>query len=764
MEAPEACPEQHLAALKRLIVGLEASCVEIVATRSGVYAGTMLLALINLAARGLAPSSLKGGGAMLLEMIAEHFFSHRPGLGPGPNQLARRLQPDNTAFAAHCCAFLSALEDLSPEQCGKLLKALAHHLGPAAKAARSTGPAPALDLLLSIAKDSLATGWAQEYLGESQLATAGNSKANLVKTQFFTPSWIAAYLCQEAIAEKRTFTLLDPACGAGHLLVEAATHAAKGVGEDALPKKLSELFGHSLYGLDVDAALLNLAAFALYLCARDLLIQGNHLIDAAASHQADDPANNFDFVDLPAPNLYCLKSPLGTLALGDAATVATTSGVKVSSSVIPKAFDAIVMNPPYLSTRTMDDTTADYLKVHYQSCAGDLYTAFMQLAVSLLKNEGRLSTVVQQSFLSISRYRTFRLNLLKQTRIISCVQLGTGAFPSRPGEKVNNAIITLQKTETSLNPTGAESQNKEHAIRFLRLQGKADHDLVKASGLANYPHQVIGHDQAVKLIKSLSGQPFAFHCPEEIGDIFAREPSLADLSSDFVLTNGLFTCDNKRFVKLASAVETSERSQFVPYDKGGGQKWYHSTPYLLHWGKNGQAIRDFREERGQSKSLPGESFYFKSGLTYSYIGTKGFSARLLSPGAIFDIASSAVFSLKYDLHYILGFLNSALVAYLLSTLNPTVNFQIGDLRKLPFKVPDPALEGAVSSLAAQAVAIVRIIEEAKGPVDAGGLAAEEREIQKRIDALIFDHYSVGKGTRHTILDDAWVQRGQRLIV
>jgi hypothetical protein len=405
---------------------------------------------------------------------------------------------------------------------------------------------------------------------------------------------------------------------------------------------------------------------------------------------------------------------------------------------------------------------------------------------------------VQQSFLSISRYRLMRLDLLNKSQLVSCVQLGTGAFPSRPGEKVNNAIITL------LNPCGdkihhprdrvvARIANRigdgvsdqvvervgeldaervptqtDPSIRYLRLHGKADHDQILSIGLANYPHQSILHSQAVNLINSLSGQPFAFHCPVEIAGIFDREPSLAQLKDDFVLTNGLFTCDNERFVKLARDVTPAEQRDYVPYDKGGGKKWYHRTPYSLRWGKNGQEVRDFRVERGQSRSLPGENFYFKPGITYSYIGTKGFCARLLSEGAAFDIASSAVFSLRHDLHFVLGFFNSALVAYLLSILNPTINFQIGDLRRLPFKEPQPELEQKLATLSAEAVGIAKTIEEANGrsqlTTEIAALARREGQIQSEIDALIFDHYGVSKQARLAVLDEPWVKRSRRPII
>jgi hypothetical protein len=254
------------------------------------------------------------------------------------------------------------------------------------------------------------------------------------------------------------------------------------------------------------------------------------------------------------------------------------------------------------------------------------------------------------------------------------------------------------------------------------------------------------------------------------------------------LTNGLFTCDNKRFVRHFTEVDENERHSYVPYDKGGGRKWFSTTPYLLEWQDNGNRIREFRFQRGQSRALPGERFYFQQGITYSYIGTKGFKARLLSPGSIFDIASSAIFSHRFDQDYLLGFFNSALVRYILGMLNPTVNFQIGDLRRIPMIDPSKKTERLVAELTQNAIKVA-VEADIHNPVSpaytgpmlnnflpaSGGvndhqiqIAYErlvrhiedmnkfEKGLQTSIDELIFDQYRISDTTRSIILENEWV--------
>src|SRR5215470_13985113 len=147
---------------------------------------------------------------------------------------------------------------------------------------------------------------------------------------------------------------------------------------------------------------------------------------------------------------------------------------------------------------------------------------------------------------------------------------------------------------------------------------------------------------------------------------------------------------------------------------------------MVLWQGHGDQIRRYRKERGQSVSLPGEDFYFKPGVTYSYIGTRGFKARLLSPGSVFDIASSAVFSRQEDHLYLVGFLNSALVRYIMSILNPTINFQIGDLRRIPFRKPSEKIRLRIRALSKEAVEMAKTVEsfDRSSPMFMGSAAGE----------------------------------------
>ena len=728
--------DTHLAVLRRLVRGLEKDSEKIF-ERSPLFSpahhvSTLIIALLNLAKRNLRPASIfdGGGGEILFDLLQDF-------VGESKTHVI-----DETHFADHCCSFLRPLQSLDRGQCLALVASLKANTKQTRARAKASPSSEAL--IDAVATSPVSVGWAHEYLNQEKPSRVDDPEKSryLTPTQFFTPAGIAQTLVEQAVkncGNGRTtdIKLLDPACGAGHLLVPAlrCLFGFYGIDSDdnsdlankwpARVAALNNLLSNCIYGLDVDVALIDLARFAIYLTARDL--------EAGPSKPAE----------LPAPKLSIMQKPLGSLALIEHTQA---KAHEQGAFALPASFDAIVMNPPYLSTRTMDDTTRKFLRSHFSAAAGDLYTAFIELGISLLAEGGCISTVVQQSFLSIARYRRLRLSLLHEHNLLSSIILGTGAFPSRPGEKVNNVIITVQRRKAR-QESSEEDGEAGPALYFHRL--------------ADDKQLTLSQQGAQNLVAQITGQPFAFHCPPDVSAIFSKYPQMADRSLQFDLTNGLFTCNNQLFIKSAAQVEAlpslEERERYVPYDKGGGHKWFHATPHRLDWGTDGQSIRDYRVQRGQSRSLPGEQFYFQPGVTYSYIGTKGFKARLLSEGAVFDIASSAIFSRRFDLDYLLGFLNSALVAYLLSLLNPTINFQIGDLRKLPFKEPGSDLESEIKALAHEAVALVK-----SGAINKATEAALLAQIQSRIDVLIFDHYAVSKSDRANISADPWVSGIKRL--
>ncbi len=745
--------DQHLAMMKLLRI-LRKECGEL------KYSDNFFLALIGAAGishRGILPASL--GDTVIARFITEYGSA----IGAGG------MRVDHTKFADASIGLFRVC------QSADFTSFIEKKLSNLVKAISRFDESCALD-------HALAPGWFRQCsvknAGVSKIVVDGHrTRAALTDipalTQWFTPAWIADFLIQESLDKNSEAVFLDPACGAGHLLLPAVRqllHLKREQGCSA-EAALEHIFGKQLFALDVDREVVALTKLALYMEARDC----------------------GEIIELPIANVFtCGDSEeaqaIGSLQLGMKAT-------KFES--LPATFDAIAMNPPYLGHRTMPHATREFLKAEFPKSQYDLYAAFLELGMRLLKPGGKLAAICQQSVLTIQRYQALREQLIDTGDIESVAQLGAGVFSSKTGEKTNTAIITLRKRGTA---------RREDVRCWQFLTGK-DKSLAAAKGITSVAPNIIARTDADAIARVLPQSPYSFWAPPEILHLFARHPAIDDPSNEIACTNGLFTCNNKKFVCRFDDIDSELRDQFVPYDKGGGHKWYRTSPLMLHWKGDGQEIRDYRVKRGQSAKMPGEQFYFSEGVTYSYIGTKGFKARLLTPNAVFDIASSAIFSSRINTMFILGFLNSSLVRSILGVLNPTVNFQIGDIRRLPFLTPSAEIERTVADLSKRAVAIAKELEtfdetsprfknrtRAKANLELNKSVAvdlntglevglttsrevdlnispaaykklceqwveEEAAIQKQLDGIIFDLYEISAPCRRIIESDPWVSRG-----
>lgn len=581
-----------------------------------------------------------------------------------------------------------------------------------------------------------------------------------------------------------------------------------------IAQNLSEILTTQLYGLDTDPLMVSLSGLTVYLRCRDLSKTAPLPIPLLFSFQ---PVN--DKLQLPFPGVTKSvsarrrsssknseappASPAGdsqsseqpidhelfadeleTAEIGDDQNrlsdaaqgslllslsprpnhvlLRRIDGTTATLASLPKSFDLQTLNPPYLSHRLMPGASSRFLRTHYDGSQYDLYTAFLELSIRLMAPGGTLAMICQQSFLTTSRFEYLRRQLIERCHINSIVQLGAGTFASRGGEKVSNAMISLSK----------KSEKDQHQVSVYKLVTRSAKKKAEEDGVHELIKQTFDENELLKTTRMIPGYPLVPFCPDEVAFLFQTHQTISQSNNGITLTNGLFTCDNKRFVRHFSELSKDDLCNFVPYDKGGGQKWFSTTPYMLEWKNDGDDIRQFRHQRGQSKALPGERFYFRRGITYSYIGTKGFKARLLSHGSVFDIASSAMFSERIDLFYLLGFLNSSLTRFILGMLNPTVNFQIGDLRRVPFCPPPRSTENEVARLAQEAVSLAREAESfdrsspAYDPIRTGSLARSqvalinqtELQLQDKIDKEIFELYKISSTTRDIIRENEWVTR------
>jgi hypothetical protein len=218
-----------------------------------------------------------------------------------------------------------------------------------------------------------------------------------------------------------------------------------------------------------------------------------------------------------------------------------------------------------------------------------------------------------------------------------------------------------------------------------------------------------------------------------------------------------------RFVRYWWEVEgpgfARVRSKWMPYAKGGRfRRWYELPRHRVNWENDGREIKRAIVERypyleGEWKWVAKNSaWYGRAGITYSYLTSGAFSARRLEAGTIFDVAGSSLF--PDDPLALLGVLNSSVAGELLSAINPTVNFQVGDLRQLPVPGSFPQELRDEVGRAIEATRRLDCFDETSldfvGPEDWGGEPAFAETIGKagvRVDEIVAELYGM-EARRH----------------
>lgn len=432
-------------------------------------------------------------------------------------------------------------------------------------------------------------------------------------TQLYTPNWVVKFLVESALegTDRQSSTLIDPACGSGHFLLQAA---------EMLPIE-------NIFGYDIDETGLFIARLSLAL-------------------QSGKMANNLNLMPV-APE------QLGSLA----------------REAISCKFDAVVGNPPYIGRKLMDRELKEKLKQEYPTSHSDLCAAFLARGLELLKPGGKLAFITQSSLLVLPTYEDMRRSILREHTLCTVVELGPHVFPLVSGEKVNSVLLVIQ-------------QGKRDGARcnYLDLRDAEDKEQALQDGAWRQVDQ--------RIFERYRACAFNFSCPPAYNVV--RECSSTLGEEDVDVRQGLATTDNARFVRYWWQVPADEiGTRWFPYAKGSGsERWFAPIDTVVDWGADGAAIKQAVTEsypylKGKTKwVVKNENYYFREGLTFSFVSSKNFAVRWLPPGCIFDVGGSSVFAPEH--WFLLAYLNSSFVAECARNLNPTINFQVGDVKELPF--------------------------------------------------------------------------------
>jgi hypothetical protein len=453
----------------------------------------------------------------------------------------------------------------------------------------------------------------------------------------------------------------------------------------------------------------------------------------------------------------------------------TSKGLRLLD-VLMHRYDVVFTNPPYMSNRNMNAGMSEFMRREYKKSKGDLYSGFIERCAELLVEGGRVAMITQQSFMFISSYEDLREMLLGNAAIETMAHVGPRAFEEVQGEKVNTTVFVLRRESF-------EEVRRNSVGVYFRLVKAPDAEAKRRAFEEALERRRRGEpDPRVYEYRqgdfaAIPGSPWVYWITPGLRRLFSTLPKLSEISPP---RQGLATADNTRFLRYwwevglprvyrnATGAREAEESGFrwFPYMKGGSfRRWYGNQEYSVNWSRDGEEIKQYICEaypylKGKWEWVAkNPDFYFRRGVTYSYLTAGAFSARLSPGGFIFDVAGSSLF--PDDIPLVLALLNSEFAQFALRLINPTVNFQVGDLARLP--VPKRSSD-LLRNLVNEAVKLARTdSEEDETTYDfiappawpEGAEAAAERQrrlagIERDIDEEVYRLYEISDDDRRAI--------------
>ncbi|KXA98662.1 hypothetical protein AKJ40_04570 [candidate division MSBL1 archaeon SCGC-AAA259M10] len=318
----------------------------------------------------------------------------------------------------------------------------------------------------------------------------------------------------------------------------------------------------------------------------------------------------------------------------------------------------------------MSSSIKSFLKKNYDKSSSDMYSAFIERVNSFCLDKGISGMITQDTFMFIGSYAKLREKLIRGS-FPTLLHLGTHAFQEIGGEKVRSVAFTYR--------------NNIQKTSFYRLIDSKNKKIDYLEG--NF--KVYKKD--LREFRGIEDNVFAYWLPSKYIKLFDEGNPLGQGEKPVAeVKSGMQTGNNSKFLRYWWEVESDK---WKPYAKGKGrQKFYVSQKNVVDWENEGKKLKEY-----EGSVLRNSEYYFHEGITYNSTGGDDFSARYLPEGHIFDNTSQMIFAQKTSNEYLLGLLTSSFANYILSSLNPTLSFQVSDIKKVPFIEPSKDQQKRVES-------------------------------------------------------------------
>lgn len=496
---------------------------------------------------------------------------------------------------------------------------------------------------------------------------------------------------ENAVKSPEDIKVIDPCMGSGHILVYAfdvlmQIYTSEGYSERDAAKLILE---KNLYGLDIDRRAYQLAYFALMMKARQY---NRRILTLGVRPQVYEPTGYAEGMEYGSLVRVENLEPMPETPKDKQVSIFDKSyGTELNTwnfrRLLAQKYDVVVTNPPYMGGKGQSGTMSEFLKNNYPYTKSDTFSAFIERCGQMAKLTGYVGMFTPYVWMFIQSYEKLRNMLYTTKDIITLIQFEYSAF-----EEATVPVCTFVVRNGKTGATG-------EYLRLVDYRGGMEVQRQKYLEAIDNPQCGYCYTVSSDNFEKIPGCPVAYWVSEAMLEAFKNGKPLGDLA---VSRNGMKTGKNEKFVRLWFEIENNKfknnsktyreaiesKAKWFPYNKGGEyRKWYGNNDYVVNWENEGQeVIKNAKSDKRNVQDYP-ENLKFSPSASWGLISSGQPSFRYKECN-ISDIAGMSFYADRSLILYLLAFCNSPICKNILEILAPTINYQAGDIGRVPILISD----------------------------------------------------------------------------
>ncbi len=363
------------------------------------------------------------------------------------------------------------------------------------------------------------------------------------------------------------------------------------------------------------------------------------------------------------------------------------AGVRFVRLLQEGTYDLVVANPPYQGTSKMADSK--YIEKQYPLGKADLYAAFLLRGLDLVRRGGVSAMLTMRNWMFIKQYAGLRQRLLEDFDLRVLGDFDKGAFEEMTTSQLISICLCVVR---QAGPDVCKASALQPTAPGEKFWSRDRTELKRAAVLC----QRNRHEFAPSALKVVPEWPLVYWWSDDELVQYVNSTKLGEVCD---AKYGTITGDDQRFLRLwwevtpgrvwvTNSVPRFTDLWWAPYVKGAaGLVWMEPLASVVNWRRNALELKvrnDFRFGT-YSRLVQNESWNFRIAVAFTSLGSE-FGARLHRFPSVIGAKGRSVFT--EHLEEVLCVLNSTKARRIVESLNPSVDFNVGDIKRVPLVCGD----------------------------------------------------------------------------